>query len=256
MSTKWRSAITHNFGAKQIPHIRGRSLLEMIKNSSFTESIFLLLKGQSPTAKEAEMLDAILTTGIDHGLGPLSTQSARLVASGGNSLHVAVAAGILALGDYHGGAIEQCARLLQKNAQNTNSKIKELATQIVAREIKAGRRLPGYGHKFYTGSDPRSQALIKKARALGFNGRYLKTALAIEKALEQAKGRKFPINPDGVIAALISEMGFDWQLGKGFYVIARTPGLVAHVYEEMQNEKPVSKRLNKEDIEYYGPKPH
>ena len=51
-------------------------------------------------------------------------------------------------------------------------------------------------------------------------------------------------------------MGFDWRLGKGFFIIGRVPGLVAHAYEELVYEKPFSKRLNEdEEVEYLGELP-
>lgn len=64
------------------------------------------------------------------------------------------------------------------------------------------------------------------------------------------------MNVDGAIAAVVSEMGFDWRLGKGFFIIGRTAGLVAHVYEELTMEKPFSKRLDEEkEVEYLGLSP-
>jgi hypothetical protein len=43
---------------------------------------------------------------------------------------------------------------------------------------------------------------------------------------------------------------------KGFFIIGRVPGLVAHVYEELTKEKPFSKRLNEEEeTEYTGIEP-
>jgi citryl-CoA lyase len=36
-------------------------------------------------------------------------------------------------------------------------------------------------------------------------------------------------------------MGFDWKLGKAFFLIGRTVGLTAHVYEEKTDFKPMRK---------------
>lgn len=58
---------------------------------------------------------------------------------------------------------------------------------------------------------------------------------------------------DGCIAAIISDMGFDWRLGKGFFIIPRTAGIVAHVHEEWVNEKPF-RRLEEDEYEYLGGK--
>ena len=85
----------------------------MIDQVSFTDAIWLELKGELPTEKERAMLDAILISTIDNGMGPPSVTNARNSASAGNPMQAAVAAGVLGVGEFHGGAIEECARLLQ-----------------------------------------------------------------------------------------------------------------------------------------------
>lgn len=95
---------------------------------------------------------------------------------------------------------------------------------------------------------------MEVAEKNGFKGKYVQVAIEIEKELEKAVGKKLCLNIDGVTAALISEMGFDWQLGKGFFIIGRIAGLVAHVYEEQTREKPV-RRISEDEVGYDGPKP-
>jgi len=67
----------------------------------------------------------------------------------------------------------------------------------------------------------------------------------------EVKGRKIPINIDGLIAVLLCDFGFDALLGKGIFIIGRVPGLVAQCFEELKFEKPV-RRLDEDDIEYLG----
>ena len=59
------------------------------------------------------------------------------------------------------------------------------------------------------------------------------------------------INVDGAIAGVVSDMGFDYRLGKGFFIIGRVVGLVAHIFEEIVREKPF-RRIAEEEIEYDG----
>ena len=80
----------------------------------------------------------------------------------------------------------------------------------------------------------------------------MELAQAIEVELSNSLGKRLPINVDGAIAAVISDMGFDWRLGKGFFIISRVAGLVAHAYEEMIREKPMRK-LGDLNFEYDGP---
>ena len=241
---EWKSAITGHF--EGIPHVRGYKLTEMIKKLSFTQSIWLLLKGELPNEKEEAMMSAILVASIDHGVEAPSTTVARITASCGVPLSTAVATGVAAIGDSHGGAIEQAAKTFQEIVEKGKS-----SAEIVEKARFKGERIPGYGHRVYD-TDPRTSALLEVATKNGFKGKYIDIALEIEKELEKAVGKKLCLNIDGITAALMSEMGFDWRLGKGFFIIGRVVGLVAHVYEEQTREKPV-RRVSEEDVSYDGP---
>ncbi len=74
------------------------------------------------------------------------------------------------------------------------------------------------------------------ASDLGFAGRHVELARAFEPAADEVFGRPLPMNIDGAMAAILLELGLDPRLGKAFYVIARAPGLAAHVFEEQTNE--------------------
>ncbi|HLD18748.1 MAG TPA: citryl-CoA lyase [Candidatus Nanoarchaeia archaeon] len=239
----WKTEIAYSSETETL--IRGYDLESLIKNRTFTEIIYLLLRGDLPSKNQAKVLDAMLVAAAEHGIAPPSITSARLVASGGAAFNSAVAAGILALGEFHGGAIEGCAKMLQ---ENNNS-----AEEIVADFKKQGKRIPGFGHKIYT-EDPRTISLIGIAKKQKISGKFTEKALEIEKELEISAGRKLCLNIDGIMAALLSDMGFDWRLANGFFVIARAPGLVAHVYEEKTKEKPFRRLEEGKDYEYIGPK--
>ncbi len=229
----WSTKITKT-GAGEL-RVRGYDITQMIGKLSFAQIVFLILKGELPTEAEARMIEGMLVSSIDHGITPPSNLAARTVMSGGNSLNTAVAAGIMTIGDSHGGAIEQCARILQAAV----SAGKDAPT--VVEEAKAAKlRIPGFGHRIHA-RDPRTEALFALADECGFTGPHIKLARGIMEELERGTDKKLPVNVDGAIAAIISEMGFDWRLGKGFFIIARTPGLVAHVFEEWTTQKPMRK---------------
>lgn len=244
---KWRTAISWHFGDEA--YVRGYKLEDLVGNLTFSEAIYLVLKGELPKEKEAKMLDAIFVSLVEHSIAPPSVISARAVASGGNSLHVAVGAGVLAFGEAHGGALEGAMKFLQENVDKSPE-------EVVKEYIASKKRIPGYGHRYYKEYDPRSKRLLEIAKKLGFYGKYVEFALNVERAIENIKGKKLILNVDGAIASIVSEMGFDYRLGKGFFIIGRIPGLVAHVYEELTMEKPFSKRLNEEEeVEYLGVSP-
>ncbi len=225
--------------------IRGYDLEELIGKLTFTEMIFLELTGRIPKRQEQEMLDAILVSCVEHGIAVPSITAARTVFSGGSGITAGIAAGILSIGEHHGGAIEEAARIMQEN-------IARRAAEIVREMKEKGRRMPGYGHKIYT-ADPRTLRLLQIARKNRIAGKHVSLALEIEKELEKSAGRKLCLNVDGCIAAIISDMGFDWRLGKAFFIIPRTAGIAAHVHEEWTEGKPF-RRLQEGEYEYIGEK--
>ena len=96
---QWKTSISHVADGKEI--IGGYDLQELIHKKSFVECIYLVLKGEFPNEKQTRMLNALFTAAIDHGIGVSSAMTARTVASTGNSMHTAIAAGILSMGKLH-----------------------------------------------------------------------------------------------------------------------------------------------------------
>jgi citrate synthase len=252
---KWKTSIS-----KIEPnHIltKGYRQEDLIGNVPFASVVYLLLRGTLPSKNHGRMIEAILTSCIDHGVTPPSSIASRTVASGGVPLPTAVAAGILSIGDAHGGAIEKGAKILQegvlrmKKQGNTPDTIADL---MVNESNEQKKRIPGFGHRIHT-ADPRTKRLYELAEELNISGDHVALSKAIEATLENTQGKKLPINVDGAIAAIISDMGFDWRLGKAFFLLGRVAGLTAHVYEEQTQEKPMREMFTI-DYEYTGPQEH
>ena len=102
---------------------------------------------------------------------------------------------------------------------------------------EAGERMPGFGHRYHT-KDPRTARLFELAHEAGVDGVHMKTARTVEKAFGDAK-KALPINVDGAIGAILADLGMNPAAFNGIFMIARTPGLVAHVIEEQTREKPM-----------------
>ena len=199
------------------------------------------------------MLDAMLVSSLDHGATPPSCLAARTIASTGAPLNTALAGGILAISRYHGGAIEDSMRIIQeavRRKREINNTQEEMASIIVREYREKHKRLPGFGHRIHT-RDPRTIKMFQIASDLGIAGEYVEMAKAIEGAIEKSSGKRLPINVDGAIAALLCEMDFPPELANAFFIMARIPGLVAHVYEEQTRMKPM-RHINSKDHEYDG----
>src|SRR5437762_12168265 len=235
--------------------VRGYDIAELMGRVSFGAAVHLILTGELPSPAIGKLMDGILVSSIDHGARPPSTLAARTVASTGASLSASVAAGIMSINRHHGGAIEDCARQLKKIADRATTEsisMEESATRTLAAMREAGERMSGFGHRVHT-KDPRTARLFELAREAGVDGAHMKAARAVEKALADAK-KTLPINVDGAIGAILADLGMNPAAFNGIFMIARTPGLVAHVIEEQSREKPM-RRIDPVNHGYDGPAP-
>src|SRR5437764_2134224 len=233
--------------------VRGYDIAELMGRVSFGAAAYLILTGELPKPEVARLMDAILVSSIDHGATPPSALAARTTASTGASLSAAVAAGIMSINRHHGGAIEDCARQLKNIADRATSQsisMDEAATRTLTAMKEADERMPGFGHRLHT-KDPRTARLFELAREAGVDGPHMKAARAVEKSFADAK-KALPINVDGAIGAILADLGLNPAAFNGIFMIARTPGLVAHVIEEQTREKPM-RRIDQVKHGYDGP---
>jgi citrate synthase len=249
----WRNGIAHA-DASSI-RLLGYDVLELSQRASFTDVIFLLHRGRLPSDGERRLLDAILIGGADHGAGAPSCAAARLAASGNRqSMSAALAAGLLTIGEEHGGAGTRCMELIAAGldrAQRESMSLDEAAHRIALDAREHRRRLPGFGHRVHATVDPRVAPMFEMARGYGVAG----DGVAFVEALGRAIGaivKPLPINIDGALAALLHDMGFGPAAGMLIFLISRTAGITAEIAEEYAREKPMRIKF---DVEYDGPAP-
>jgi len=222
---------------------------------SFGAAVYLILTGELPPAAIARLMDGILVSSIDHGATPPSALSARTVASTGATLSASVAAGIMSINRHHGGAIEDCARQLKAiadRAARDSISLQEAATLTLRSMNEAGERMSGFGHRVHN-KDPRTARLFELAREAGVDGVHMQAARAVEKAFADAK-KSLPINVDGAIGAILADLGMNPATFNGIFMVARTPGLIAHVTEEQTRERPM-RRIDPVNHGYDGSAP-
>ncbi len=262
----WTTAITKIEPNKVA--VRGHDIASLMGKVSFGAAVYLILTGKLPGERTGRLLDAILVSSIDHGATPPSCLAARTVASTGASLSQSVAAGIMSINRHHGGAIEDCARYLgglldtarresekrkAKNESEVAGVLDEIAGAEVARIKSTGDRISGFGHRVHT-KDPRTARLFELAGEAGLSAgptTHIGAARAVERAFA-AIGKPLPINVDGAVGAILADLGVDPRVFNGVFMIARTPGLVAHVVEEQTREKPM-RRIDPVNHAYDGP---
>jgi len=275
----WTTAITRI--EPNAVAVRGHNIADLMGHASFGAAVYLILTGTPADERTGRLMDAILVSSIDHGATPPSCLAARTVASTGAGLSQSVAAGIMSINKHHGGAIEDCARYLRTildraippgdaSPNPARSLLLEsldrVASEEVARVKAEGDRIPGFGHRIHT-KDPRTARLFELAEIAGLSATaparsesaarfgiaapHIAAASALERAFA-AIGRPLPINVDGAIGAILADLGMDPAVFNGIFMIARTPGLVAHVTEERTRERPM-RRIDPVNHAYDGP---
>lgn len=220
--------------------LRGYPIEQLIGRLSFIQTIWLLVRGGIPTDAQARLLEAAMVASVNGGPMSPSCAIASMAITCGVGLNSAIASGVNALGDTHGGTGQQCMemfdRILARMKASTNL-TKAVDDELDAFFEQGAKFVPGYGHRFHD-VDPRAQrmlALVDEARTAGtVAGTYAEVGREVEKSLGRRKGKPLPINVDGGFGVILAELGFDAPLGRGIFVLARSVGLLAHAWENMQ----------------------
>ncbi len=230
--------------------IRGLPLEELVKTRTFLENAVFLIRGTFPAAAELKLLNMVFSAAIDHGVGAPSTTVARIAASTNSTtsnLHAILAAGILTMGDQHGGAIETAARIFLELADQTDDALRSWLSDMKFIKMK----VPGFGHRVLA-TDHRAELLLAQADELGLSGKACRVAERIHKLLNESSSKPLPLNIDGAMAAVLADLGFAPECMKGLFIFARLPGLIAHCVEQVGSGEGV-KRLSLDEEIYTGP---
>jgi citrate synthase len=207
--------------------IRGKSLCkELIGKLTFTEMTLLAITGATPTAAQVAVVDACLVTLMEHGLTPSALATRLIYGSAPEAMQGAIAAGLSGVGSVFVGTVEGCAALLARIVGGEEP-------DAIAREHQAARRpVPGFGHPLHKPDDPRPACIFRVAEEHGTRGRHIEALLALSAAIDRARGKHVTINATGAIAAALADAGVPAEIMRGFAILARCAGLVAHVREE------------------------
>ena len=163
-----------------------------------------------------------------------STTAVRTVASSGNDVYTAAAAGIGALfGPLHGGANEAVLKMLREIG--SLDRVPEFIEGV-----KNGRgRLMGFGHRVYKNYDPRAK-VIKRAVDDVFEVRGMNPLLDIAVELEKialndeyfVKRKLYP-NVDFYSGLIYEALNFPTEMFTVLFAVPRTAGWIAHWTEQL-----------------------
>lgn len=234
MSEVWNTAVTR-IDPEEV-YLRGFPLGEMIGRLPFSATTFLLIRGRMPTPAEAGMIDAILCGVLDYGLKKPGTVAARYCVSANPSITAGLATAVLSVGEYTlaPDAAGAFIRSTFESAQSSGEPL-DIAAQKLVEELSAKReRVPGFGHPQFRFLDPRAQTLKRIAQDNGIWGEYCDWYETVHRVFVTKAGKPaIVINDVGMMAAILTQMGFAPHEMTGIAIMSSLPGVIAHLSEEL-----------------------
>jgi len=242
--------------ARYIGSILGneKALENLSGNEPFSHVIYRAVAGNPKVnEKHSRMIEAMILACVDHGVTPPSAQATIIAASTRAPYEVAVAHGVGAITDVHGGAGAKAAQFFNEcitNAKKKNVDVSKITRETMKKYIEDGKRIEGLGHRLHT-KDPRRDVLWNFASETGVAGEHVQLSKIVGTIFEQVRGMSLPINVDGVIGAIVADMGLDPSMAKAFFIYGRIAGLSAHYFEEVASQ-PRMRQINFAESVYKG----
>jgi len=206
-----------------------------------------MLHGTAPSPESAGALDTYFTVMADSGLNT-SSFAGRTIASTRASLASAVLGAWCAFtGPLHGGAPGPTLDLLDALAATDDM------DAWIERKLRAGERLMGFGHRVYSGNDPRAEAMRASLQGIASAAVRLAFAATVEHRVAAVvgrlkPGRKLPANVEIMAALLLDSVGIPREAFTAVFAVSRCPGWIAHALEQQQRG-----RMIRPTSRYVGP---
>jgi len=194
------------------------------------------LSGKKPDEVSRAAFDTLSVLYADH---EMNASTFAAVFGGAVTSAIATLAGPL-----HGGSNQRVMEMLEEIG--TMEKVEG----YVDRELAAGRRVMGFGHRIYRTYDPRARILKNIAEKLaeerGGSRKWLDIAEEVERVVMDK--RKLWPNIEFYAAVVLNALGVPKDLMPAVFACNRVSGWIAHIYEQYADN-----RLIRPLTEYVGP---
>jgi citrate synthase len=180
------------------------------------------------------LLNAALILCADHELNA-SSFTARVVASAEANPYAVVLAGLAALcGFKHGGQTERASAFLREVGEPSRVRL------VLTERLRRGERLPGFGHRLYPDSDPRTIALLSLlAEVYPTSPALVLAQTVIHEAAAVTSGAP---TIDFALAVLEQVLQLSYGAGLTLFALGRTVGWLGHALEQYQGQQLIRPR--------------
>lgn len=183
------------------------------------------LGGPVDAPGDVDVLRVLLVSLLDHGL-TASTIAARVAASTRAGLPDCLCAAYAAMsGPLHGAAPVAAHALLAEGAD---------PAALLARSLRSGGSVAGFGHFLYPDGDPRAEVVLEALWRRPGTAALRRRVEALGTIVGERTGA-LP-NIDLASAAVLHALGLPAESGEVVFQIARSVGVAAHVIEEYAEE--------------------
>jgi citrate synthase len=207
----------------------GYDLFALVKNVSFIEVLYLLFRGELPSASQAELLEKWWIASINPGPRHPATRAAMNAAVGKtNAVHfLPIALSVLGGGHLGAEEVRQAMRFMRKHLEDDPQSVAEELLQSPRPPAGDWHIAPGFGTRF-GGLDRianQTAALLAELSGAGPAARWASRFVQVLTPNELGW-----LDP-GVAAAVLLDLGFDEYAAMGLFQLSRAPGVLAHGIE-------------------------
>jgi citrate synthase len=208
----------------------GYDLMDLIRNRSFVDVLFLLFLGELPARDQAKLLETLMIAFINPGPRHPAARAAMNAGVGRtNPAHI-LPISLSVLGGNHlgGGEVTAAMRFLEKHLGHEPGPIAEKLLARSERSVEGDWHIaPGFGSRF--GSvEPLSQDIAGALLALTSTGGALAWGDAFVKEITP---HGLGWLGAGICAAVFLDLGLPPRSGAGLFQLISAPGLLAHGLE-------------------------
>ncbi|MFK8018337.1 MAG: hypothetical protein AB8B86_01075 [Pseudomonadales bacterium] len=208
-------------------YCHGYNCLDLMENLSYSDMIFLLLKGDLPNAKQAQLFSALLIAFINPGPRDNASRAAVQASIGKtDTLHILPIALNIFSGEASGAKFMfESMRFIARAPKRSQAENLELIGLI------ENPATYGFGKRFNS-VDPMAEKLLNKLAKLPGADSCLAIASELHLSLSQLEGEhKMGVLKHGVVAATLSDLGFLPKQAPAIFQLMSAPGILAHGLE-------------------------